>query len=107
MNSRAIAARGFVMSAATTKDYGVVFVDGQRAAAGTAVKNWKKWEKPSRKIRRAIMKAKLTPEQDHHWEQLFSWAKNSGYSDARADEEAWRGLCEEWPELEQFQGCEP
>jgi len=49
----------------------------------------------------------LTPEQDKRYEQLFALAASGGLSDAEADEEAWAGLCEEWPELAAFDGCKP
>jgi len=49
----------------------------------------------------------LTPEQDKVWQSLFAIAANNGASDAEADREAWEGLCEQFPELRAFDGCEP
>lgn len=53
------------------------------------------------------MKTKLTPEQDYRWEQLFSMSIQDGMTDLEADEEAWAGICEEWPDLASFEGCLP
>lgn len=51
--------------------------------------------------------AVLTPEQEKRWTQLFDTAVMNGESDESADESAWQGLVEEWPELAQFDGCKP
>ena len=51
------------------------------------------------------MKTELTVEQDKTWTKLFEIAANGGASDAEADEAAWEGLREEYPELEGFDGC--
>ncbi|HXP82611.1 MAG TPA: hypothetical protein VN976_22115 [Verrucomicrobiae bacterium] len=42
----------------------------------------------------------LTEEQAHRWESLFSIALGDGITEAEADAEAYRGLLEDWPELE-------
>lgn len=49
----------------------------------------------------------LTAEQDRVWQSLFAIAANNGATDERADREAWDGLCEQFPKLKQFDGCEP
>ena len=49
----------------------------------------------------------LKPLENKRWEQLFSWAMNNGYTEARADREAWKGLCEEFPRLRKYSGCRP
>jgi hypothetical protein len=49
--------------------------------------------------------ATLTPAENKRWEQLFSWAVNDGYTQAAADKEAWKGLCEEFPRLQRFDGA--
>jgi hypothetical protein len=49
--------------------------------------------------------AALTAAENKRWEQLFSWAVNSGYTQRAADREAWRGLCEEFPRLMKFDGA--
>ena len=51
--------------------------------------------------------AALTPAEDYRWEQLFSSAINSGYSEKRADADAWRGVCEEFPRLRRYDGARP
>jgi len=50
--------------------------------------------------------ATLTPAQDYRYGQLFEIACGQGMSSAKADAEAWRGLCEEWPELKKFDGAQ-
>lgn len=59
------------------------------------------------------MKAKLTPEQNARYGQLFQIAANSLPEDTPddevneyADREAWAGLVEEWPELAAYEGAE-
>lgn len=54
------------------------------------------------------MKAILTQEQDKRYGQLFEIAMNGDAEgdEDRADGDAWEGLCEEWPELRQFDGAE-
>jgi hypothetical protein len=51
--------------------------------------------------------ATLTPEQDKVWTKLFEIEANNGCSDSEADRRAWAGLCEQWPELAQYEGCRP
>jgi hypothetical protein len=53
-----------------------------------------------------MTKAKLTELQDKRYGQLFEIGKGQGMSDLAADCEAWEGLCEEWPELREFDGAE-
>jgi hypothetical protein len=50
-------------------------------------------------------KATLTKMQDYRYGQLFSMAAGNGASDLKADAEAWQGLCEEWPELSNYNGA--
>lgn len=65
-------------------------------------------------------RARLTPEQDRRYGQLFAIAADEHKYDfddattatgeeasARADAEAWAGLIEEWPGLAAFDGAEP
>lgn len=47
----------------------------------------------------------LTVEQDARWSQLMELAWNMGMSDDDASDDAWQGLCEEWPELARFDGA--
>lgn len=49
--------------------------------------------------------AKLTDIQDYRYGQLFEIATGQGMSAIKADIEAWRGLCEEWPTLRKYQGA--
>ena len=62
-------------------------------------------EKGDRTVKRKL--ATLTPLEDKRWEQLFSHNVNSGMNDRAADEEAWQGLCEEFPRLRKYDGCKP
>lgn len=48
----------------------------------------------------------LTTEQQQRYEQLFAIAAQDGLTDTQADRDAWRGLCEEWPELREFVGAQ-
>ena len=49
--------------------------------------------------------ATLTPEQDKVWVALFTLNLNNGMTETQADEDAWQGLCEQFPELRKFDGC--
>jgi hypothetical protein len=49
--------------------------------------------------------AELTQEQDARWGKLMELALGQGMTDEEAGENAWRGMCEEWPELAQFEGA--
>jgi hypothetical protein len=49
--------------------------------------------------------AKLTPEEDKVWVTLFAIAINGGASSRDADREAWEGLCEQFPELKEYDGA--
>ena len=51
--------------------------------------------------------AALSPEQDYRFGQLFGWACEEGMDDDAACSEAWRGICEEWPELAKYDGAHP
>jgi len=51
-------------------------------------------------------KAILTVEQDARYSQLMELAYGLGMDDTQADEDAWQGLCEEWPELAKFDGAQ-
>jgi hypothetical protein len=42
----------------------------------------------------------LTEEQSAQWESLFSIALGEGMTETEADAEAYRGIVEEWPELQ-------
>lgn len=57
-----------------------------------------------RHIRRLNL-AKLTLEQDARWDKLIELALGQGMSDEAASEDAWLGLCEEWPELKKYDGA--
>lgn len=50
------------------------------------------------------MKTILTPEENKRWEQLMAIGLNDGLTDSQADKGAWRGLCEEFPRLLEFDG---
>lgn len=52
------------------------------------------------------MKAILGVEQDKIWTKLFEIAANEGATNSEADKRAWTGLCEQFPELRSFDGCE-
>lgn len=67
-----------------------------------------------------MSRIRLTPEQARRYEQLFEIAANGEISafvndecgaddidENRIDEEAWRGLVEEWPDLAAYDGAEP
>lgn len=54
---------------------------------------------------RKLNLAKLTPEQDARWGKLMELALGQGMTDEQAAEDAWLGLCEEWPELKRFDGA--
>jgi hypothetical protein len=45
--------------------------------------------------------ARLTPEENHGWEQLFSIAVLEGMSDAKADRKPGTGV----PRLGEYDGC--
>ena len=49
---------------------------------------------------------KLNEVQDVRWGQLMGIAWGMGLNDEQAASEAWDGLCEEWPELKQYDGAE-
>ena len=51
--------------------------------------------------------ATLTTAENKRWEWLFSWAANNGYTQAAADKEAWKGVCEEFPRLRRYEGAKP
>lgn len=64
-----------------------------------------------------MTRARLTPMQKHRYEQLFAIAADDNKYDfddttteeevsARADEEAWQGLIEEWPGLATYTGAD-
>jgi hypothetical protein len=61
-----------------------------------------------------MTRARLTRQQKHRYEQLFAIAADeldgSNFAETevseRADEEAWRGLIEEWPELAIYTGAD-
>lgn len=47
----------------------------------------------------------LTAEQNKVWTKLFEHEANSGCSGKEADRRAWVGLCEQYPELRQYDGA--
>ena len=51
------------------------------------------------------MKATLTLEEDSAWVGYFTFALGLHYGPARADRYAWRHLCNEFPRLKAFEGC--
>ena len=69
-------------------------------------------ERSEAKERTHRLFATLTPAQDARYGQLFQIAAeqlpastNETDQNAVADAEAWKGLCEEWPELKQYDGA--
>lgn len=58
-----------------------------------------------KKARRKL--ATLTPEQDKVWVSLFTLNVNNGMTELQADEDAWQGLTEQFPELKKFDGAKP
>lgn len=59
-------------------------------------------KKGNRRVKRL---ATLTPTQDKRYGQLFEIAMGMGCGQSRADREAWRGICEEWPTLNRYDGA--
>lgn len=51
--------------------------------------------------------ATLTPEENAVWCELFAVGVNGGLHESDADAEAWRGLCEQFPRLREFDGAKP
>jgi hypothetical protein len=51
-------------------------------------------------------RVQLTPAQQRRYEQLFAIAASEpDTTDSSADEQAWQGLIEEWPELANYEGA--
>jgi hypothetical protein len=51
--------------------------------------------------------ATLTPEENRTWEEIFAALVESGQSDEDADALAWTELCEAFPRLKDYDGCQP
>ena len=51
--------------------------------------------------------ATLNPKENRDWEYFFSWYMNNGFSEAEADQNAWKDLRQKYPHLRKYQGCKP
>jgi hypothetical protein len=49
--------------------------------------------------------ASLTTAENHDWEWLFSWYMNNGFTEIKADRNAWKDLQALYPRLRKFRGC--
>ena len=49
--------------------------------------------------------AKLTPEEDHYWENAFAAEINGGTSDTKADRIAWKETQDRFPRLKGYDGA--
>lgn len=50
-------------------------------------------------------RAALTPREDYCWVHAFCFYVDEGYADLQADRLAWRDMCDEFPRLIGYSGC--